>query len=332
VRKLPVLAAVLALVTAAVIWYGWNRYQEFLGQPLDVNAPGLVLNVEPGLSGRAVISRIVALGPSTTKWQWRLLMRLEPVIIQAGEYRLEPGITPIQLLHKLESGDVIRYRFTIVEGWTYRQVFEAVRADPILGLQVLESLKDGAELETVAHGESAEGVLLPETYLFTRTDTARDVLQRAADAMRMVLLEAWAMRVPAHPAQTPYELLILASIIEKETALDEERAEISGVFVRRLQQGMKLQTDPSVIYGLGEAFDGDIRREHLKNDTPYNTYTRHGLPPTPIAMPSRASLRAAAQPAAGDTLYFVADGKGGHIFSTTLKEHQQGVNKLTGKN
>jgi UPF0755 protein len=332
VRQLLVLAAVLALVTAAVIWYGWNRYQEFLGQPLDVSSPGLVLNVDPGLSGRAVISRIVALGLSKTEWQWRLLMRLEPVIIQAGEYQLEPGITPIRLLRKLESGDVIRYRFTIVEGWTYPQVFEAVRADPILGQQVLEPLKDGAVLETVADGESAEGVLLPETYLFTRTDTARGVLQRAADAMRIALFEAWATRVAAHPAQTPYELLILASIIEKETALDEERAEISGVFVRRLQQGMKLQTDPSVIYGLGEAFDGDIRREDLKNDTPYNTYTRHGLPPTPIAMPSRASLLAAAQPAAGDTLYFVADGKGGHTFSTTLEEHQQGVNKLTGKN
>jgi UPF0755 protein len=149
--------------------------------------------------------------------------------------------------------------------------------------------------------------------------------------MQQALADAWKSRDLGLPLETPYDLLILASIIEKETSLDEERAQIAGVFVRRLNKRMRLQTDPTVIYGMGDSFDGDIRRRDLKTDTPYNTYTRHGLPPTPIAMPGRASLMAAARPAAGDTLYFVANGKGGHTFSVTLEEHQAAVNKLTGK-
>lgn len=331
-KKVTGLAAVLMLLLAATAWYGWSRYQYFLAQSLALPQAGVVLNVDPGMSGRAVISRLVALGLSQHEWQWRLLMRLDPMVLKAGEYLLEPGLTPPELLSKLSRGEVIKYRFTIVEGWTYRQVLDAIQADPILGSSSKEIVDDGQSLNAAADVTSMEGTLLPETYLFTRSDTAPGVLQQAAAAMQSVLAEAWAVRSDDHPAQTPYELLILASIIEKESALDEERTKISGVFVRRLQKGMKLQTDPTVIYGLGDSFDGDIRRRDLHTDTPYNTYTRQGLPPTPIAMPGRSSLFAAAQPAAGDALFFVADGQGGHTFSATLEEHQRGVDKLTGKN
>jgi UPF0755 protein len=253
-------------------------------------------------------------------------------VLQAGEYLLVPGITPADFLRLLETGDVIRYRFTLVEGWTYQQVVDALYADPVLGPWLRTNVTEASLRLAHTLLGPAEGSLLPETYIFTRRENALQVLDRAADAMNHALEEAWEQRAPDHPAKSPYELLILASIIEKETALDAERAQVSGVFVRRLQLGMRLQTDPTVIYGLGEAYDGNIRRRDLEMDTPYNTYTRSGLPPTPIAMPGRASLLAAAQPAGGDALYFVADGKGGHVFSATLEAHQRGVDKLTEKN
>jgi UPF0755 protein len=283
------------------------------------------------MSGRAVIARLAELRLSENNWQWRLLLRLDPIVFKAGEYRLEPGIKPQGLLQKLERGDVIRYRFTIVEGWTHRQLLDALQVDPVLGPGLKDRMKV-EEWQAPANGQDLlEGAYLPETYVFTRSENALDVLAQAASAMQSALAEAWARRTDDHPARTPYELLILASIIEKETAVDEERAQISGVFVRRLKMGMRLQTDPTVIYGLGDTFDGDIRHRDLGTDTPYNTYTRTGLPPTPIAMPGRASLLAAAQPAAGTALYFVADGKGGHTFSDSLEQHRLAVDKLLEK-
>jgi UPF0755 protein len=180
--------------------------------------------------------------------------------------------------------------------------------------------------------EHPEGWFLPETYQFTRGDSDQDILIRAHAAMQQALEEAWDSRDDDLPIDSPYELLILASIIEKETSLEEERPLIAGVFVRRLNKGMRLQTDPTVIYGLGDSFDGDIRRRDLQTDTAYNTYTRKGLPPTPIAMPGRQALAAAASPAPGEALFFVADGNGGHTFSVTLEEHQRAVKKLIERN
>lgn len=330
-KKAAGVAAFLVLLLAAFSWCGWQRYQQFLRQPLTVAPGGSVLNVDPGMSGRAVIARLAELRLSENIWQWRLLLRLDPIVFKAGEYQLEPGIRPQGLLQKLDRGDVIRYRFTIVEGWTYRQLLYALQADPVLG-PGLKTLMSEEAWQGPANGQDLlEGAYLPETYVFTRSENALDVLAQAARAMQSALAEAWARRTDDHPARTPYELLILASIIEKETARDEERAQISGVFVRRLKIGMRLQTDPTVIYGLGDTFDGDIRRRDLGADTPYNTYTRIGLPPTPIAMPRRASLLAAAQPAAGSALYFVADGKGGHTFSDSLEQHQLAVERLLDK-
>ncbi|MCW8871532.1 MAG: endolytic transglycosylase MltG, partial [Xanthomonadales bacterium] len=212
-----------------------------------------------------------------------------------------------QLAALLDSNDILEHRFDLSDA--------AQRAEALSKLDI----------------DHPEGWFLPETYQFTRGDSDLDILTRSHRAMRAELEQAWASRVEDLPLNSPYELLILASIVEKETALDSERGQIAGVFVRRLKKGMKLQTDPTVIYGLGASFDGDIRKRDLQADTPYNTYTRHGLPPTPISMPGRASLQAAAQPADGETLFFVADGNGGHTFSVTLEEHQAAVNRLLGK-
>jgi UPF0755 protein len=331
-RGLLLFAALALLMAATAAAVAWHRYQTFLATPLDVPAGGMVFQLEPGETGNGIVSRISRLGLTRHGWEWRMLMRLQPRIYRAGEYQIEAGIRPAGLLELLSSGRVIQYRFTLVEGWTFSQLAAALAANPVLEhLLDLDTPVSGTVVADAFGIDHPEGWFLPETYQFTRGHSDRDILQRSYRAMQDELDRAWAGRDPDLPLKNPYELLILASIIEKETALDEERGEIAGVFVRRLLKGMRLQTDPTVIYGMGEAFDGDIRRRDLKTDTPYNTYTRHGLPPTPIAMPGRASLDAAARPASGDTLYFVADGEGGHTFSRTLEEHQEAVRKLMGK-
>jgi len=331
-KKILQVTILLVLILTLAVIHGWQQYRTFLGQPLSIAPGGTVLNVDPGMSGKAVIARLAEQGLSEDGWRWRLLLRLHPSVFRVGEYRLEGGLTPRELLRKLATGDVIRYRFTIVEGWTYRQLRKALESDAVLGPGMKNDVEQGRWQEFEKKWGQPEGIFLPETYFFTRSERAADILERAAEAMRTALAAAWNMRIDGHPARSPYQLLILASIIEKETAVPEERALISGVFVRRLKKGMRLQTDPTVIYGLGENFDGDVRRRDLETDTPYNTYTRHGLPPTPIAMPGRASLMAAAQPAPGTALYFVADGKGGHTFSDSLEEHRRAVDSLIGRN
>lgn len=330
-RTLLAIAALLLLFAAAG-WAVWVQYQRFLQTPLDLPAEGHVFLLTPGSHGTDIVAELAALGFTRQGWEWKLLMRLEPQVYRAGEYRLEPGLEPQGLLRKFAGGWVVQHRFTLVEGWTFRQVVAALAEQPLIGhhLDPADPLRWPELLAELGVGQP-EGWFLPETYAFTRGDSDLDILGRAHRAMREALALAWASRDDELPLETPYELLILASIIEKETSLEEERAQIAGVFVRRLRKGMKLQTDPTVIYGLGESFDGDIRRRDLRTDTPYNTYTRHGLPPTPIAMPGRASLLAAAHPAPGDALYFVANGEGGHTFSATLEEHQSAVDKLLGK-
>jgi UPF0755 protein len=330
-KKTLVIVFILLAGVLAIAAYAGHQYKQFLLKPLSISEQGMVLNVDRGMSGKAIITRLSELGMSEDLWQWRLLMRLEPVIFKTGEYQLQQGLKPRELLRQLEQGEVIRYRFTIVEGWSYRQLLDALKDDPVLGEKLQDGNRDASWQAVETAWDHPEGAFLPETYVFTRDDSARDVLERASKAMLFALGEAWEARIDHHPLKSEYELLILASNIEKETALDGERDQIAGVFVRRLNKRMRLQTDPTVIYGLGEAYDGDIRRKDLQTDTPYNTYTRHGLPPTPIAMPGRASLFAAAQPADGDSLYFVADGQGGHTFSATLEQHQRAVNKLLGR-
>jgi len=286
----------------------------------------LVIMVEPGTNIRSVVAKLEQQGVTRLDWRWRLLSRVEQVIIKAGEYRLNPGLLPSEFLELLASGKVVSYRFTIVEGWSVKQLLNALGMDSVLQHRV----DTPSELDGQAGFPpgNPEGWFLPETYVFVRGDTDLQILRRAYTAMLDSLETVWAGRDTGLPYETPYELMIMASIIEKETSMESERADIAGVFVRRLLKHWRLETDPTVIYGMGEAYRGNIRRKDLRMDTPYNTYTRHGLPPTPIALPGLSSLQAAAHPAVGDAMFFVANGQGGHTFSITLEAHNKAVKKL----
>lgn len=329
-RFVPPIAIILLLSVAGVSGV-WQQYQKFLHTPLAIGTDGpLMLEVERGSSVRAVVEKLESMGVTGYGWQWRLLNRLEPATIQAGEYALETGLLPPAFIELLVSGKVVAYRFTIVEGWTVQQLLTNLGNDSVLQHSI-SSLQELDGLDGLPDGHK-EGWFLPETYSYVRGDSDRDILLRANQDMKQALDLAWTGRALGLPYETPYELLTMASIIEKETSLDSERATIAGVFVRRLLKNWRLETDPTVIYGMGEAYDGNIRRRDLKADTPYNTYTRHGLPPSPIALPGRASLQAAANPEAGDEMFFVADGKGGHTFSATLEAHNRAIQQLLKSN
>ena len=324
-------ALVLALVAAGAAAFAWFHYTGFADRALAGIEPGETVVVEKGDSLPKVVAKLQALGIEGDALAWRALGRDTGAAgrLQVGEYALTPGMTPRALLEAMRDGKVIRYRVTIVEGWNIRDLRRALaKATPLR--QEAATLDDAALMRALGRpGEHPEGRFLPETYVYARGDSDLDVLKRAAEAMDEALAEAWAARVDGLPLRTPYELLTLASIVEKETGVASERPEIAGVFVRRLKAPMRLQTDPTVIYGLGSAYDGNIRRRDLETDTPYNTYTRDGLPPTPIAMPGRDALQAVAKPKDGTALYFVAvgDGSGRHVFSSTYAEHQAAVAK-----
>lgn len=329
-RTLGVLFVLSALVAGAVAYWLYDRYTGFADAPLSGIEAGTTLQVARGDSFRRVLARLREAGVRDGHdLEWQLLARElgADARVQVGEYALEPGMTPRTLLQRMRDGRVISYRFTIVEGWNMRELRAALaRATPLV--QTIGELDDAALMEALGRpGVHPEGRFLPETYVYTRGDSDLDVLRRANAALERVLEQAWAERAPDLPLASPDEALVLASIIEKETGIAEERARIGGVFVRRLKLGMRLQTDPTVIYGMGASFDGNIRRADLLADTPYNTYTRDGLPPTPIAMAGADAIHAATQPADGDELYFVAvgDGSGRHVFSRTLAEHNHAV-------
>ena len=323
----------LVLVSAAAAgWWAWQHYTAFADAPLGGLEKGDSIVVERGDSLPVVLAKLreagVREGEAT---EWRLLERLLGAAssLHVGEYALDPGTTPRDLLLAMRRGDTIQHRFTIVEGWNIRELRAALAAAEPLEHETGE-LDDAALMEALGHaGEHPEGRFLPETYLYTRGDSDLDLLRRAYDASAHALAAAWEKRDPDTQLKSPYEMLILASIVEKETGIASERPQIAGLFERRLKIGMRLQTDPTVIYGIGKDYDGNIRRSHLTTDTPYNTYTRAGLPPTPIAMPGVDALEAVANPADGTALYFVAvgDGSGRHLFADTLAEHQANVRK-----
>lgn len=247
--------------------------------------------------------------------------------IQAGEYVLEPGMTPYRMLEKFVRGDVKQYRFTVIPGWTFDEMMMALQNHGAIE-QTLKGLSPGQIMAELGYPDQhPEGRFFPDTYQFPRGRTDRELLARAHQRMQTVVAEEWENRTEGLPLDTPYEALILASIVERETGVPEERARIAGVFVERLERGMRLQTDPTVIYGMGDEYDGDIRYRDLREDTPYNTYTRGGLTPTPIAMPSRAAMHATLHPERRGELYFVSTGEGRHVFSETLEEHNEAVVK-----
>lgn len=320
-----VLAAAAMVVAAAALWQA-NR---LLDAPLAVPADGMTYEIRPGSALATVSDDLARQGildhPTVFRWYGRITGKAKD--IHAGEYLLAAGTTPRELLDQFVAGNVRQYTFTIVEGWTFRELLQALSGHPAI-LTTLTFEDWPALLDAIgAEYEHPEGLFLPETYHFPKGTTDTEVLRQAHRLLATALAEEWDRRATGLPLTTPYEALILASIVEKETARADERPRIAGVFVRRLQERMRLQTDPTVIYGVGEAFDGNLTRRHLRTDTEYNTYTRRGLPPTPIAMPGRAAIHAALNPAAGDELFFVATGlgDGSHKFSVTKDEHDAAV-------
>jgi UPF0755 protein len=313
---------------AAVVALGLWWLHRPLPMPLD-NSGVLDVKIAPGTSARGVARVLVNSGVQGPEWLLFVWFRVsgEARNIKAGAYEFDASTTPRTLLDKLVRGEQAVRRVTIVEGWNYRQVLQALRAAEHLHYD----LPDASPAELMqALGLAAahpEGRFFPDTYVYPKYATASSVLRQAAQVMERRLTQAWEQRHPNLPLRSPEEALILASIIEKETGLPSDRELVAGVFINRLRIGMRLQTDPTVIYGLGEDFDGRLRRRHLDTDTPYNTYTRSGLPPTPIAMPGMASLLAAVQPADTPAMYFVARGDGSSEFSRTLEEHNRAVRR-----
>ncbi len=324
---LKIFAVLILLCGLVTAWLVIDLFN-FKQTPINLNETRLFV-VEPGASLNKIAYQLQKQGLIEHPRYLTILGRWygQASRIKAGEYLIEPGLTPMQLLEKYVSGKVVQYALTVVEGWTFKEMLQAIHAHEKLHHTLKGSNTEEIMQQLGLPGEHPEGRFMPETYHFTAGMTDLDFLKRAYDDMEKYLQQAWTQREQDLPYQTPYEVLIMASIIEKETAVAAERPEIAGVFVRRLLKKMRLQTDPTVIYGMGENYDGNIRRKDLRQDTPYNTYTRHGLTPTPIALPSAEAIDAALHPAKGESLYFVAKGDGSHYFSTTLAEHINAVRK-----
>lgn len=320
---LMLLSAVLMVAAGGAFW--WLNGQ--LDEPLSFSGEYRHLEVDRG-TGLSTLARELADQRLIESPVPLLVMgRLTETRIQAGEYRIPRGETVRGLLHRLVSGDVVQYRITFPEGRTLAQWLEMIAAHPRLsesGDVDLAALRQRLGFNPDA---PLEGWFYPDTYSFTATDGPAVILKRAHRRMDKVLEEEWAGRAIGLPIQTPYEALILASIVERETGVPEERSAIAGVFARRLEKGMRLQTDPTIIYGLGDRYEGVLRRKHLREKTAYNTYRIDGLPPTPIGNPGRAAIHATLHPKPGDSLYFVARGDGSHHFSRTLEEHQRAVRR-----
>ena len=302
----------------------------WLNHALPMTAPTLDLSVESGTTPRGVAQAAVDSGVQTSPellyWWFRLSGQARQ--IKAGSYELETGLTPFSLLRKLTRGEEALRSVTLVEGWTFKQVRAALLKEEHLKPDS-KDLPDKAMMEKLGlPGRHPEGRFFPDTYTYAKGSSDLKVLLRALHAMDRQLAQAWLTRAADTPLKTPEDLLTLASIVEKETGQASDRPMVASVFSNRLRIGMMLQTDPTVIYGLGERFDGNLRRRDLLADTPWNTYTRYGLPPTPIAMPGKASLLAAAQPASSSALYFVARGDGSSQFSDSLNAHNSAVNKF----
>jgi UPF0755 protein len=297
-----------------------------LEQPLNITQEEL-LDVPTGSTPSGTFNRLEADGVlEDAFWlrlYWRFNLATQP--LHSGEYRMLPGMTAQGLIGVWQRGEVVQYSLTLVEGWNFRQVRAALAKNDKLE-QTLVGLSDSELMEKLGHpGVFPEGRFFPDTYRFVRGMSDADVLEKAYDRLEDVLAKEWAKRAPDLPYNDPYKALIMASLVEKETGVPQERGQIAGVFVRRLQMGMMLQTDPTVIYGMGERYNGKLTRASLKEPTPYNTYVIFGLPPTPIAMVGREAIHAALNPVSGSSLYFVARGDGSHVFSDDLDAHNSAV-------
>lgn len=321
----------LLLITSVLSAYVWTEYQRFVTEPVLVAEGGTIFTIAPGCNLHRISKQITNDGMSDfPDFYLSLYGRLENKahLIKAGEYLIQANTTLPQLLDQFIAGRVIQYSFTIIEGMTSQQLINVVINDERLIITLSDTELKSVMTTLGLPDNHGEGEFLPETYNFTAGTTDLKLLMRAHTSMSQALDKAWKNKAENLPYKTPYEALIMASIIEKESGIAEERPQIAGVFVRRLQKGMRLQTDPTVIYGMGDIYQGNIRRKDLRKDTPYNTYTRFGLPPSPIALPSKEAIEAALHPSVGKSLYFVATGKEGrHAFSNTLAAHNKAVRK-----
>ncbi len=322
IKRLFLLALLGVLIAAgSFAWYAQR--------PLAIEPLPKTVRVAPGMHLKSLATMLEREGVVGNAQAFWLLGRVlgKGHRLRAGTYTLDAPITPLALLDKFERGEVTLAAVQFIEGWNWREVRAALAAQPLLR-QDSAGMSDAEVLQAIGAAERhPEGLLFPDTYLFAPHASDLQVLRRAYRLQQEKLAAAWETRAPNLPYQTPYEALVMASIVEKETGAAFERPEIAGVFVNRLRKGMRLQTDPTVIYGLGERFDGNLRKVDLQTDTPYNTYTRGGLPPTPIAMPSEAAIRAALNPAKTQALYFVSRNDGTHVFSSTLEAHNRAVNE-----
>jgi len=328
-RGMQRLIGIVVIAASFLIGWLWMDYREALDRPFGLQNPAY-FEIAKGDSLAHIAAELEEQGVVSSPVWFKLRAYVDGSArrLKYGEYEIPPGATLRELLAMFVAGKVRQHPVILVEGWTFAQILMALSQCP--PLQKLAAGKTPDEIMQMigAPGEHPEGRFYPDTYFVTKGTPDIEVLKRAYRRMQTVLNEEWAKRVDGIPYATPYESLIVASIVEKETARADERPLVAGVFIRRLAKGMLLQTDPTVIYGLGDSFTGDIRKEDLLNDTPYNTYVRFGLPPTPIAMPGRGSIRAALHPDTGDSLYFVARGDGTHVFSNNLEEHQRAVEQF----
>ena len=331
-NRLRKVAALMLAVVIVAVTFAWVQVQGFLSTPVTVAEGGTTFDIRPGTGFGEISRQLEQAGiiQSADLLRWYARWTDTAGSVQAGEYLIEAGTTPAALVKQFTSGNVRLYSFTIIEGWNHRELLQALQAHPQVTAEMTDEDWPALLSELGANTRLPEGLFLPETYRFPNGSSDRALLSQAYEHMQAALAEEWAMRDTTSPVNTPYEALVLASIVEKETARADERGKIAGVFARRLAKRMRLQTDPTVIYGIGPDFNGNLTRRDLRTDTPYNTYTRHGLPPTPIAMPGRAAIRAALHPAKGEELFFVATGlgDGSHKFSNTKDEHDVAVREF----
>lgn len=318
----------LAALCGLLALLAFLQTRRFAEQPLALASENVQFTVEKGDGLNRILPKMRAAGITRgADWQWKALALQMGMTgrIHVGDYRISRQESPVDVLHKLATGDTARVKFTLVEGWSFKQLMQQIKDLPE-PVDDVSGLSPAAVMALVGKkGMHPEGRFLPDTYFVPLSGKKSQILVDAAAAMDKALAEAWAGRDKTLPLQSAEQLLVLASIVEKETGQARERPQIAGVFVRRLRSNMRLQTDPTVIYGMGESYQGNIRKQDLRRDTPYNTYTRAGLPPTPIAMPGRAALLASAHPDSGDALYFVATGNGEHIFSASYDAHRKAV-------
>ena len=323
------LLALSILFGSITLGYFWWDYKTYLNSSLLPDNATLSITVKSGTNLTKLLHQLNQEGlvtkPQYLLWYARLFS--DPNKLHVGEYSVQGNDTPLTLIEKLLSGKVKLYSITLIEGWNFSQMMAVVNNSPSL-THKLKGLSDSSIMEAIGYANiHPEGRFMPDTYHYSKGMSDVALLQKSYIAMRRYLELKWPDRDVGLPFKTAYEALTLASIVEKETGKAAERTQIAGVFVRRLQMRMRLQTDPTVIYGMGKKYKGNIKRRDLKKDTPYNTYRRYGLPPTPIAMPSREAILAALHPADGNALYFVAKGDGSHYFSSTLREHNNAVIK-----